>query len=97
LTLAPSSDPNDDPSVLSLYAADFAISHINDGRLFEISNPFTWNHQAPVILTNNLTTAQNLDGSMTVSGVQVLIPMLLPHPEPSVLRRQPELRRQEPV
>jgi hypothetical protein len=71
LTLAPSSDPNDDPSVLSLYAADFGISHINDGRLFEISNPFTWNHPAPVILTNNLTTAQNLDGSMTVSGVQV--------------------------
>ena len=74
LTLAPSSDPNDDPSVLSLYAADFGISHINDGRLFEISNPFTWNHQAPVILTNNLTTAQNLDGSMTVSGVQVTDP-----------------------
>ena len=71
LTLAPSSDPNDDPSVLSLYAADYGIAHVNDGRLFEISNPFTWNHQAPVILTNNLTTAQNLDGSMTVSGVQV--------------------------
>jgi Ca2+-binding RTX toxin-like protein len=71
LTLAPSSDPNDDPSVLSLYAADFGKSHVNDGRLFEISNPFFWNHQAPAILTNNFTTVQNPDGSMTVSGVQV--------------------------
>ena len=71
LTIAPSSDPNDDPSVLSLYAADFGVSHVNDGRLFEISNPFYWNHQAPAILTNNLTTVQNPDGSMTVSGVQV--------------------------
>ena len=71
LTLAPSSDPNDDPSVLSLYAADFGVSHVNDGRLFEISNPFYWNHPAPTIFTNNLTTVQNPDGSMTVSGVQV--------------------------
>ena len=71
LTLAPSSDPNDDPSVLSLYAADFGISHVNDGRLFEISNPFTWNHAAPVIATNNLITVSNPDGSMTVLGLQV--------------------------
>ena len=71
LTLAPSSDPNDDPSVLSLYATDYGVSHINDGRLFEISNPFFWNHPAPVISTNNLTTVQNLDGSMTLLGVQV--------------------------
>ncbi|WP_407153952.1 Calx-beta domain-containing protein [Bradyrhizobium sp. STM 3557] len=71
LTLAPSSDPNDDPSVLNLYAADFGQSHVNDGRLFEISNPFFWNHPAPVIATNNLTTVQNPDGSMTLSGLQV--------------------------
>jgi hypothetical protein len=71
LTLAPSSDPNDDPSVLSLYAADFGVSHVNDGRLFEISNPFFWNHPAPVILTDNLTTTQNPDGSTTLLGVQV--------------------------
>jgi len=31
----------------------------------------TWNHQAPVIVTNNLTTVQNGDGSTTVLGVQV--------------------------
>jgi hypothetical protein len=71
LTLAPSSDPNDDPSVMSLYAADFGQSHVNDGRLFEISNPFYWNHAAPTILTNNLTTVRNPDGSITVSGMQV--------------------------
>ena len=71
LTLAPSSDPNDDPSVMSLYAADFGQSHVNDGRLFEISNPFYWNHPAPAISTNNLTTVRNPDGSLTVSGVQV--------------------------
>ena len=71
LTLAPSSDPNDDPSVMSLYAADFGISHVNDGRLFEISNPFYWNHPAPTIVTSNLTTVHNPDGSLTVSGVQV--------------------------
>ena len=71
LTIAPSSDPNDDPSALSLYAADYGIPHVNDGRLFEISNPFYWNHPAPVISTNNLTTVQNSDGSMTVLGVQV--------------------------
>ena len=71
LTVAPSSDPNDDPSVMSLYAADYGVPHANDGRLWEISNPFFWNHPAPAILTNNLTTVQNPDGSMTVSGVQV--------------------------
>jgi large repetitive protein len=57
--------------VLSLYAADFGVSHVNDGRLFEISNPFYFNHAAPVISTNNLTTVQNPDGSMTVLGLQV--------------------------
>jgi len=71
MTIAPSSDPNDDPSVMSLYAADFGQSHVNDGRLFEISNPFFWNHPAPVIVTNNLSTVQNPDGSMTLLGVQV--------------------------
>jgi hypothetical protein len=82
LTLAPSSDPNDDPSTLSLYAADFGIPHVNDGRLFEISNPFFWNHQAPAILTNNFTTVQNLDGSKTVLGVQVTDSNALASSEP---------------
>jgi hypothetical protein len=71
LTLAPSSDPNDDPSVLSLYVADFGVSHVNDGRLFEISNPFFTNQAAPVISTANLTTVQSPAGSMPASGGQV--------------------------
>jgi large repetitive protein len=32
---------------------------------------FFYNHAAPVISTNNLTTTQNPDGSRTLSGVQV--------------------------
>ena len=34
--LAPSSDPNDDPGLLSLYVADYGADQVNDGRLFEI-------------------------------------------------------------
>jgi hypothetical protein len=35
--LAPSSDPNDDPSKLNLYVADAGLLNGNhDGRLFEI-------------------------------------------------------------
>jgi hypothetical protein len=49
--------------------ADYGNSHVSDGRMLEISDPFFWNHQAPVISTNNLTTVQNPDGSMTVLGV----------------------------
>jgi Calx-beta domain-containing protein/hemolysin type calcium-binding protein len=71
LTLAPSSDPNDDPSVLSLYAADFGVSHVNDGRLFEISNPFYIPPAAPVISTNTPATVQNPDSPMTAFGPQV--------------------------
>jgi hypothetical protein len=37
LELAPSSDPNDNPSKLSLFVADYGSSHVDDGRLFEIS------------------------------------------------------------
>ena len=42
LTLAPSSDPNDDPATLSLYVADAGLlrSSANDGRLIEIADPF---------------------------------------------------------
>ena len=31
----------------------------------------TWNHQTPVILTNNLTTVANPDGTMKILGLQV--------------------------
>ena len=43
LEFAPSSNPNDDPATLSLYVADYGAAHTanaNDGRLFEIANPF---------------------------------------------------------
>jgi DNA-binding beta-propeller fold protein YncE len=36
LELAPSSDPNDDPSTLNLYVADYGASHVSDGRMIEI-------------------------------------------------------------
>jgi hypothetical protein len=36
LELAPSSDPDDDPSTLSLYVADYGASHVSDGRMLEI-------------------------------------------------------------
>ena len=36
LEFAPSSNPNDDPSKLSLYIADYGNSHVDDGRLFEV-------------------------------------------------------------
>ena len=35
LELAPSSDPNDDPSTLNLYVADYGWSHVSDGRMLE--------------------------------------------------------------
>ncbi|ANW00269.1 Calx-beta domain-containing protein [Bradyrhizobium icense] len=36
LELAPSSDPNDDPSKLNLFVADYGQSHVSDGRMIEI-------------------------------------------------------------
>jgi len=36
LTLAPSSNPNDDPSTTSLWVADYGRDQVMDGRLFEI-------------------------------------------------------------
>jgi Ca2+-binding RTX toxin-like protein/uncharacterized protein YjiK len=36
LVLAPSSDPNDDPSNMSLWVADYATDQFMDGQLFEI-------------------------------------------------------------
>ena len=36
LELAPSSDPNDDPTTLNLYVADYGWSHVSDGRMLEI-------------------------------------------------------------
>ena len=42
LELAPSCDPNDAPTKLSLYVADYGVDQVSDGRLFEINlgDPF---------------------------------------------------------
>ena len=51
LTMAPSSNPNDDPSVMSLWVADYGKDQVMDGRLFEIqlSGP-----QLPPLFTANI-------------------------------------------
>jgi Ca2+-binding RTX toxin-like protein len=36
LLLAPSSDPNDDPGVMSLYVADYGNDQVMDGRIYEM-------------------------------------------------------------
>ncbi len=46
--------------------ASFSIVTDNNGGTDVI-----WSHQTPVIVTSNLTTVKNLDGSTTVLGVQV--------------------------
>lgn len=42
LELAPSSDPYDSPTKLSLYVADYGADQVNDGRLFEIDLGSPW-------------------------------------------------------
>ena len=59
LELAPSSDPNDDPGTLNLYVADYGNSHVSDGRVLEIADPFSWSSPASVVSTSNLTTVQS--------------------------------------
>jgi hypothetical protein len=58
LVLAPSSNPNDDPSVLSLWVADYGKDQVMDGRIFEIqltSGPT----QPPLFTTGNDTVNFN--------------------------------------
>jgi len=52
LVLAPSSDPNDDPSLMSLYVADYGKDQIMDGRVYEIQldGPAP---QSPLFTTGN--------------------------------------------
>jgi len=37
ITFAPSSDPDDDPTILNLYVADYGADGVSDGRIYEIS------------------------------------------------------------
>ena len=50
LTMAPSSNPNDDASVMSLWVADYGKDQVMDGRLFEIQLSGT---SAPPLFTAN--------------------------------------------
>lgn len=52
LLLAPSSDPNDDPSVMSLYVGDYGKQHIMDGRVLEIQLNYS-STQPPLFTTAN--------------------------------------------
>ena len=68
LELAPTSDPNDDPALLSLYVADYGYSHVNDGRLFEIDLGDPVN-EAPAFTTspaNPITWAENTAAATVV-------------------------------
>ena len=58
LTLAPSSDPNDDPDVMSLWVADYGKDQVMDGRLFEIQLAPTSN-DPPLFTSNNDTVNFN--------------------------------------
>jgi len=63
LTLAPSSDPNDDPSTMSLWVADYGADQFMDGRLFEIQ-------LSPTSALPSLFTAgaDSVDFSSVVAG-----------------------------
>ena len=54
LTLAPSSDPNDDPDIMSLWVADYGKDQVMDGRLFEIQ--LARNSNLPPLFTTNNDT-----------------------------------------
>ena len=54
LTLAPSSDPNDDPDTMSLWVADYGKDQVMDGRLFEIQ--LAPDPNLPPLFTSNNNT-----------------------------------------
>ena len=62
LTMAPSSDPNDDPSVMSLWVADYGKDQVMDGRIFEIQLSGS---AAPPLFTAN---ADTIDFNNVIAG-----------------------------
>src|SRR5690349_2718974 len=56
LTLAPSSNPNDDPSVMSLWVADYGKDQVMDGRIFELSLAGSGGGSAPPLFTTGNDT-----------------------------------------
>ncbi|HVI90520.1 MAG TPA: hypothetical protein VM659_19625, partial [Dongiaceae bacterium] len=69
LTLAPSSNPNDDPSTMSLWVADYGRDQVMDGRLFEIqlgpvpTQPPLFTANADTVDFNKVTAGSYLAGS----------------------------------
>lgn len=51
LTLAPSSDPNDDSSIMSLWVADYGKDQVMDGQIFEIG--LVASSSPPLFTSNN--------------------------------------------
>ena len=69
LTLAPTSDPNDDPSAMSLWVADYGKDQVMDGRIFEINLQGTV--LSPLFTTGNDTIDFNaISGGNYQPGTQ---------------------------
>lgn len=69
LTLAPSSNPNDAPSVMSLWVADYGKDQVMDGRIFEIqlgpasSSPPLFTANSDVVNFNQVMAGKYQEGS----------------------------------
>lgn len=69
LMLAPSSNPSDDPSILSLWVADYGRDQVMDGRLFEIqlapgsTQPPLFTSGNDVVNFNQVTAGDYLPGT----------------------------------
>jgi Ca2+-binding RTX toxin-like protein len=69
LLLAPSSNPNDDPSTMSLYVADYGRDQVMDGRIYEIQlngpapQPPLFTSGSDVIDLNQVAAGSYLAGS----------------------------------
>jgi Ca2+-binding RTX toxin-like protein len=70
LTLAPSSNPNDDPSIMSLWVADYGRDQVMDGRLFELQlAPVS--SQPPLFTTgNDVVDFSNVTAGSYLAGTQ---------------------------
>ena len=69
LTMAPSSDPNDDPATMCLWVGDYGKDQFLDGRIFEIrldappSNPPLFTANSDVITFDDVVAGAYLAGS----------------------------------
>ena len=70
LVLAPSSNPGDDPSVMSLWVADYGKDQKMDGRLFEICMG-GWDGGSPVTVPGDADLAPNTVAENAAIGTTV--------------------------